>query len=641
MAADDVRLIFIDPVSTAPANQLDLVFGSEGNAGSPGSIAHIGVDLSAPPVLKLFVGPRIPVTVGVDLNDTPVLAMAVTYDLGVSRGPRRTVGASWQTATPSPVQVSAEWTAPVPRHISTRVGIVDAQPLRDVEVRTRWEEGQPLTMRTSTAWDGAAPLRIRPTTIAAHEGLPVKFQRSTGWQEAAMLRPKSTTFRYQETLRVHQPISTGYEEARPVHRSYTSVAADADGLVRSWVVPWQEARRAPPGTSVIVVPPVDPDLCYTPPAGDSVELAFDSLWDGSTDLIFVCDNHPVDPGGPGATVTVPVREVYMISNSVSLTLADGTVIPTNTFSLSIDYQSWTWGLTATVAYASLAMFGFDESGDPVQVWAHVNGQVFKLFVQAGSSQRQFPSGTVSLTGIGLISTLDAPYSPTLTFDNAGSDKTAQQIANDALTENGVSIGWAVEWGLVDWLVPARAWSFQGTYATALQTIAAAAGGYLQPHPTDLTARILPLYPTPPWEWAAVTPDFELPSAVTLVEGIAWSSLPEYNAVWVSGANGQGVLAEVKRTGTAGDVLATMVTDALITHADAARQRGVSILGNTGKQALVSLQLPVLSETGVILPGKFVRYIDGGVSRIGIVRSTQVDVNFPAVWQTIGVETHVD
>jgi hypothetical protein len=32
-------------------------------------------------------------------------------------------------------------------------------------------------------------------------------------------------------------------------------------------------------------------------------------------------------------------------------------------------------------------------------------------------------------------------------------------------------------------------------------------------------------------------------------------------------------------------------------------------------------------------------VDGGVSRVGIVRSTSVDASLPDVWQTIGVETH--
>lgn len=56
-------------------------------------------------------------------------------------------------------------------------------------------------------------------------------------------------------------------------------------------------------------------------------------------------------------------------------------------------------------------------------------------------------------------------------------------------------------------------------------------------------------------------------------------------------------------------------------------------------ALVALRLPVLPETGIIEPGAFVAYQDGGVARLGIVRSTRIDTGLPEVWQTLGVQSH--
>lgn len=83
----------------------------------------------------------------------------------------------------------------------------------------------------------------------------------------------------------------------------------------------------------------------------------------------------------------------------------------------------------------------------------------------------------------------------------------------------------------------------------------------------------------------------------------------------------------------------MVVDALITDVVAARQRGIALLADTGPQIEVSLRLPVLAETGIIEPGAFVEYQDGSVTRLGIVRSTQVEVGMPEVWQTLGVQSH--
>lgn len=84
----------------------------------------------------------------------------------------------------------------------------------------------------------------------------------------------------------------------------------------------------------------------------------------------------------------------------------------------------------------------------------------------------------------------------------------------------------------------------------------------------------------------------------------------------------------------------MVTEALITAAAAGRQRGLAVLGNTGRIAAVSLRLPVTSETGVIEPGTFVRYLDGVTPYLGLVRSTAIEADVRTVRQVIGIETHV-
>jgi hypothetical protein len=138
----------------------------------------------------------------------------------------------------------------------------------------------------------------------------------------------------------------------------------------------------------------------------------------------------------------------------------------------------------------------------------------------------------------------------------------------------------------------------------------------------------------------VTPDYELPAAVMTRESVEWQNKPEYNRVWVSGQQ-DGVLGQITRMGTAGDLLAPMITDPLITHLDAARQRGLAVLSDTGRQALINLSLPVLPETGVIPPGKFVRYTDAGVSRVGLSRSVQVQTSGSAssLRQTVLLETH--
>ena len=269
--------------------------------------------------------------------------------------------------------------------------------------------------------------------------------------------------------------------------------------------------------------------------------------------------------------------------------------------------------------------------------ATVNGTNFAVLAENISRERSFGQTSIRLTGRGKNAVLAAPYAPVMTFTNSQA-RTARQLMDDVLTINGVPMGWDLDWGLTDWNVPAGVFSHQRTWIEALSVIAGAAGGYLLPHPRDPTIRVRHRYPVAPWEWATVTPNFVLPVDAVEKESLRWLEKPSYNRVFVSGQEA-GVLAQVTRSGTAGDLLAPMVVDALITEAAVARQRGLAVLSDTGRQIEVSLNLPVLLETGIIEPGAFVQYRDGGVDRIGLVRSTQVQAGFPEVWQTLGVQTY--
>ena len=57
-----------------------------------------------------------------------------------------------------------------------------------------------------------------------------------------------------------------------------------------------------------------------------------------------------------------------------------------------------------------------------------------------------------------------------------------------------------------------------------------------------------------------------------------------------------------------------------------------------RQEHITLNRQVLPETGVILPGQFVRYV-GPETVTGIVRSTSINWTAPKLRQTLEVETH--
>lgn len=427
--------------------------------------------------------------------------------------------------------------------------------------------------------------------------------RRTRWQPANV---SSTGFinRFQKGLR--KPIGFGYDF---------------------------QAARPPNGNNYY--PPVEPPFepCYLP----DPHLVFRQGFDQDSALVFICERHSAQPPTP-TTVVVPIRSVYVVINNVSLRRVVGNItLPTLGLSMSIDAGSWTWGFQASLPADTLDDLQPGGSG-PVELEVNINNNLYRVLVEQISRDRSFGSSSIRVSGRGKTALLSSPYAPVLTFANS-QQRTAQQLMADVLTFNGVPLAWSVDWQLTDWPVPAGVFNVTGTYIDGLNSIAGAAGAYLQPHPTSQELSVLLKYPVAPWEWNTVTPDFELPASITVQEGIEWLEKPDYNRVFVSGTS-TGVLGQVTRTGSGGTLPAQMVTDALITHVDAARQRGLSILGDTGKQAKVRLRLPVLPETGIISPGNFVRYVDGLDTRLGLVRSTSVDAGWPEVWQSIELETHL-
>lgn len=426
-----------------------------------------------------------------------------------------------------------------------------------------------------------------------------------------------------------------FQDATPRARGYAWGMLPGFDLRTPFATGQQNAQKPPAGLSswVIVVPPGE-NLCYTP----SGQLVFKAPFGASGDLTFVCDNYikPVTP--PVGRIVVPVRKVYMQVNSQSLTLAStGQVIETAGLSLSLDVDSWVWGWSATVKAAYLPLLQAVQ-GDAIELIATLNGTAFNLFVERVSRERKFGESRLSISGRGRAAWLDAPYASIKTRYNTDA-MTAQQIMVDALSINGVSGAWSLDWQITDWLVPSGAWSHTGTPMAACLAVAEAAGAYIQADRTANILHVLPRYVTPRWQWAALTPDIELPEDVCVTEGIEWRDSPNYNAIYVSGETG-GILTQVKRTGTDGGNPAPMVVNPLITHADAARQRGTKELSNTGRSKVITLQIPLLAETGIIAPGKIIKYTESGQDHIGVCRSVQVTSDFPKIRQSIAVETHV-
>ena len=646
-SGQNVDLLFDRPAAT----DADLIFGADyvpprnevtvlATLPLPGASIHFippaRLDvLAALPgltVSTLILRPSVPLNVGAASLPGVVLTGEVRY---VSRTQRPTVGQTaheWQQATQTEegatqgqqdaAATPAGWGAVWQRAERSMHGI--AHRLPPVLVAA------PLQRRTGQQ----QATRLHGATGFLHEGAtPIAQIRVGVFQNATRLRD-ATRFAHQDGDRAKRAgRSALWENARLLTQRQSTDFQIASRRPVGWRGRYQDAMRPPPGISVWIVPePPEPPRCYTP----NGHLLFAALGPTSAHLLFFCENHTEPPDGD--PVIVPIRRVYLVINNVTLhRLPDGLPVPVFNLSLSLDAASWTWGFDAQLPAKAESLVAPGYASGPVELVASVNGTQFRVLAESISRERSFGDASIRVSGRGRNAVLAAPYAPVVNFQQPQA-RTARQLMDDVLTLNGIPLGWNIDWGLTDWNVPAGVFVKQGTWIEALVAIASAVGGYLIPHPSDQSLRVRHRYPAAPWNWATVTPDFVLPVEAVARESLRWIEKPAYNRVFVSGQD-IGVLGQVTRAGTAGDVLAPMVVDALITEAAAARQRGIAVLGDTGQQIEVSLRLPVLSETGIIEPGAFVEYQDGSVTRLGIVRSTQVEAGMPEVWQTLGVQSH--
>lgn len=477
--------------------------------------------------------------------------------------------------------------------------------------------------------------RLHDQPLFKQQDATPRDQTRTGVFQDGTRAHDETFFPHQDGTKRHARRDTRHQDARPMPLVRSAELWQiASALLKGRVGRFQDGVPPPPGISIFVPPqPPGPTPCYFP----DPHLVFERPWLADTNLVFICDGYtPPPPPEPGQTVIVPVQRVYIVINNLALRrVSDNAVVPAFGFTLSLDVSSWSWGFSASLPATAQALV--EPTTGPVELRAWVNGTEFRVLAEQVGRERAFGQASIRISGRGRNAFLDAPYSPAQVFRNTN-ERTHQQLFDDVLTFNGVSLGFDIDYGLEAWSIPAGVWNHQGTYISALNTLARAGGAYLIPHPSALGFKVRHLYPEKPWEWDMATPDFVLPSAVVTREGLTWQEKPSYNRVFVSGVE-QGVLGRVTRQGTAGDILAPMVTDPLITTAAAARQRGLAVLGDTGKQIQHQLRLPVLSATGIIQPGAFVRYDDNGLQRTGMVRGTQVDAQMPDVWQTLDVEVH--
>ena len=546
----------------------------------------------------------------------PVVLAHAERDINVYRDPSVLTGSDWQSAPASHAHTAGSYGTSGQRKQHTVSHYRHATPRASATqdstrmLPRQWRHRRVIDERGAPRQRGhAAPNRYLPHLHRRHGDM---YQH--GDRAGALA---ATSNRYLPAL--HVGMGLPYEQASALLASHWG----SDWQTAAWhPIDWQDASQnatwPPPGIS-----PYPETPTVTPPP------------------LYVPDETFVFGVAPGETRRAPIQRTYLVSNTAHIRLrATGQALDASAISVAIDADSWAWELRATViGHASIELL--QQQAQPVELEATLNGHTWRVVLDDWQRSQAFGNlPTVTLSARSIVAYLGAPYAQARSYVETQT-RTAQQLA-----EQELPIGWSLDWQIDDWLVESGAWHYTNrTPIDAITAIATAAGATVQAHPHLTRLIIAPRYAAPHWAWHAARPDITLPPDVLTRLGSDYQPKEPLNAVYVSGDT-TGVLALVKRTGTAGDRHGEMVVDPLITRHNPARGRGISVLSASGEQTRETLALPVADDiVGLLENGQLLRVDPDGDNWRGVVRSVSLRAqrqnNALVVEQTAEIERHLE
>lgn len=297
------------------------------------------------------------------------------------------------------------------------------------------------------------------------------------------------------------------------------------------------------------------------------------------------DPPPTDPPS-GETINIPERTYYTMEHSALVQLEDDTEIEVNSVNVNLDAEQHSWTFSGTLLHkADRKLILPSSDGTPVIIKITINGYLWKVLVERVTTSRSFNSDSVNFSGRGITALLSEPYQ-TVSSVAHGSLMSNQQIA-----ESMLPFGWVLNWNIAIFNVPANTYSYTNqSPLQALQTLVKDCGGVLVPHRYNQEFTVIKRYPVLPWNFDLVSPDVIVPDSVIFNLTEAPDSKYGANGVYVHGVGSEGKQALVRRTGTAGEKLATTTSNQMMVDSVAIRALGERILAGEHEQ-------PTINEIG--------------------------------------------
>lgn len=340
---------------------------------------------------------------------------------------------------------------------------------------------------------------------------------------------------------------------------------------------------------------------------------------------------PVGPS-PGVVIVIHTLAVKRLPDMVN--------VPVESISARFDRNSWAWQASMNLKGEAAMDLIKPINGEPRSVRIEMDGFYLTVMIDEYTKDESFAEVRYSASGKSSLALFTEPYSSVRSYTSTGQATAAQLIDYELL-----NTGWSAQFHTsiaqlfsTDWLIGGGIWSYQNrTRVDALTAVAKAVGARAFADKSLPLVHVEPMYPVSPWNWGSITPDKTVPEWLIRNQSIQLATKPAYNQVYVMGEN-QGIGVNAVFNGTAGDIPAPMVTEKLITVVGAGSEAARNILSASGRQEMVSIDLPVNSTTGLLEPGMIVE-VQGATSWRGIVDSLDISAQLGSAAQRVTIERH--
>ena len=477
-------------------------------------------------------------------------------------------------------------------------------------VRSVFEETTGLSSDLNLVWQ-ENDKRFIARTLVFEESEKLLINRKTNWDEMVRKRKK---------------VTFSYEVAEVFEKRFIFKHDKGLELVTTESIPWDVARAVYYRKSS-----VDP---WLPPEPEQ--------YVGSTDLTFVCLCHDIDSHNVvlnfGADECIPnlapVDWWYIVNDLKVTRLDNGQEIQVNNGDYRCDRSSWCWSYNLTIPFYEKSKLD-PVGGQPVILKIMINGNEHRMLLENISRSKQFAKDVYKLSGRSPTALLDAPYSPTRSFTQEN-ERTSVQLVQAELDRVNSDI--VLNWELIDalgWILPTNSLSYSNlTPIAAIKLIADAAGGFVYSEPDSNTLTIKPKYKKTWWDPIAVNEyDRVIPESVVTDLSTDYTMYPDYNGVFLTNDR-NGDTGQVKRVGTAGDVLQESVNSPLLTSTTAMHSKGREVLAKAGMVETHSLLMPITQEVGQCVPAELIAF---NGDWWGITDGVSGSFSYEKVTQTASIE----